>query len=518
VSRRAAAVGLAPLQPLAIAITQVLWFYARNVGETAPTDMLRSLVLSGGASLVVWALASAGLRDTRRGAVFASAVAFLFWTTTSMPGGAAVAGVIWLVSLSLLFVWLQRSTRPLTGLYRVIDFVAVAGVLVPLAGLAIASSGGTAASAQKLTAGYRQALHTPPEIYQPDVYLIVLDGHGRDDELAEYFDIEQGLGAALEERGFYVAQESQANYSATLQALPSILNFSYLPELDPNPTIRTLTRLVKDNRLVATLREKGYRFISYASGLELTEFKRADIYLEPPAPLALFGWPLRPNYFEQGLLAWTPFDAALRRSATLSPYTQHRERILFALRDLPRHARDPGPTLVLAHVMSPHEPFVFGANGEDVSPREEKYDISAIFEDPTLPTEPGRTGPAYARLYREQTVYLGQLVQRTVDEILRRSPEPPIIIILGDHGPRGFSPNIRHSRLAILNALYLPDGGDSALYPSITPVNAMRVVLNRYFGQRLPLLTDESFRVDWAHPSVYTPVDIAPQRAAGEAG
>ncbi len=501
---------LAPLQPVGIAITQVLWFWAHNAQEVAPTDVVRSLTLAAAASLVVWGVASAALRDPRRGAIFASAVAFLFWSTTSMPGGAAAATVIWAASLVALFLWLRRTERPLKRLFRVVDVVAAAGIVVSLAGVAIAGVGRSTTTDPPIAgAGTARVAATSDgrAADTPDVYLIVLDGHGRDDELAEHFGIAQGLGAALERRGFYVARESHANYSATLQAMASILNVAYLPELVVQPTVRRLTALVKNNRLAQMLIERGYRFVSYASGLELTEFRRAHAYLAPPPPVELFGRPLRANDFERALLAWTPFDGMIRRSRDLSPYAQHRERILFALRDMPRHADNPAPTFVFAHLLSPHEPFVFGANGEDVSPHEQSYDLSRVFRDPDLPPDAGRVGPEYARRYREQAIFIGRRVEQTVDEILARSSESPIIIVLGDHGPRGFTPNVRHSRLAILHALHLPEREYDAFYPAITPVNAMRLVLNRYFGERLPLLPDESFRTDWSRPAVHARVE-----------
>ncbi len=158
------------------------------------------------------------MRDVRRGALFASAVAFLFWSTTSMPGGAALAASVWLVSLPLLFVWLLRSEGSLTGIYRVIDLVAAAGVALPLVSITVAGSDRTMRVPPPVPS--EQAVAVEELGTRPDMYLIVLDGHGRDDELAEYFGIEQGLGAALEKRGFYAAQKSHANYSATLQALP----------------------------------------------------------------------------------------------------------------------------------------------------------------------------------------------------------------------------------------------------------------------------------------------------------
>ena len=47
-------------------------------------------------------------------------------------------------------------------------------------------------------------------------------------------------------------------------------------------------------------------------------------------------------------------------------------------------------------------------------------------------------------------------------------------------------------KMRILNAVYLPDGDHRMLYPSISPVNTLRIILNRYFGAELPLLQDQA--------------------------
>jgi hypothetical protein len=114
--------------------------------------------------------------------------------------------------------------------------------------------------------------------------------------------------------------------------------------------------------------------------------------------------------------------------------------------------------------------------------------------------------PEYVDAYAQQVRFLAKVVTKAVQRILADSPEPPIIIVQGDHGPRGFSPDIRYSRLAILNAYYLPDGGRRLLYPSISPVNSLRVVLNHYFGANLSLLPDRAFRTRWDPASRYDEV------------
>jgi hypothetical protein len=68
------------------------------------------------------------------------------------------------------------------------------------------------------------------------------------------------------------------------------------------------------------------------------------------------------------------------------------------------------------------------------------------------------------------------------------------VVIQGDHGAFGVSPE---DRMKILNAFYLPEGGDALIYDEITPVNTFRVIFNYYFGSSLPLLEDKSFHSDF---------------------
>ncbi|OGG20246.1 hypothetical protein A3D03_03390 [Candidatus Gottesmanbacteria bacterium RIFCSPHIGHO2_02_FULL_40_13] len=60
--------------------------------------------------------------------------------------------------------------------------------------------------------------------------------------------------------------------------------------------------------------------------------------------------------------------------------------------------------------------------------------------------------------------------------------------------------------MGILNAYYLPKGGDKLLYPTISLVNTFRVVFNHYFGQNYQLLNDDSFLSNMNQPYMFVPV------------
>jgi hypothetical protein len=61
-----------------------------------------------------------------------------------------------------------------------------------------------------------------------------------------------------------------------------------------------------------------------------------------------------------------------------------------------------------------------------------------------------------------------------------------------------------HERLGILNAYLLPGIDPALIYPTITPVNSFRLVVNQYFGADLPLLPDRSFYSTWDQPYRFT--------------
>jgi hypothetical protein len=122
----------------------------------------------------------------------------------------------------------------------------------------------------------------------------------------------------------------------------------------------------------------------------------------------------------------------------------------------------------------------------------------------------------YRRGYADQVKFVNRELEKTIDAILSKSSPPPIIILQGDHGPGGFliwsSPTktCLWERTSILNAIYLPAGGEEKLYPAISPVNTFRVILNTYFAADLELLPDETYFTSHSLPRQV--IDITSRR------
>jgi hypothetical protein len=139
------------------------------------------------------------------------------------------------------------------------------------------------------------------------------------------------------------------------------------------------------------------------------------------------------------------------------------------LEKLPEPTQTDEPLFVFAHFMVPHDPFVFLPDG--------RFEFT------------GDQGSIIG--YRNNVAYIDNHLPNVLEEIIITSEVPPIIILMGDHGPTGknVTPEMR---MAILNAVYADEPAKASLYDDITPVNTFRILLNHYFGKNLELLEDVS--------------------------
>jgi len=118
----------------------------------------------------------------------------------------------------------------------------------------------------------------------------------------------------------------------------------------------------------------------------------------------------------------------------------------------------------------------------------------------------------YIAGYRRQIQYINNLILEMVDAILAQSETQPIIIIQGDHGPGAYlhwgslERTLPAERFGILNAYYFPDQDYAALYPSISPVNSFRVLLNQFFGGDYALIPDRHYYSRWSFPFDFSEV------------
>jgi hypothetical protein len=400
--------------------------------------------------------------------------------------------IAWLYLLALAFYVARRMNASDSKLNPLFFIAAIVLVAVPTKHfLDFANSSNNVRQGQSPNSV--QAAPAPADPNLPDIYYIILDSYGRADTLKTAYDYDNSeFIDALEGMGFYVASCSQSNYARTDFSMASSLNMDYIPNLDPRftPDYRLpypIWKLLQQSKVRQILEEKGYKTVAFATGFAWSQLEDADIYLEPPDSLT------RMTEFE-ALLLQTTLARSLQEAGLINLYRaagdQFRQRTLYAVDQLSQLGKMPGPKFVFAHIISPHPPFVFGPNGEELDPAE--------FLSPTG----SYLAKDYARGYPQAVSFINSQILRILPQIIADSAVPPIIIVQGDHGPW---PLTYPERIQNLNAYYLP-GHKDALFPSISPVNTFRIVFNNYFGEEYPILENQSFSAPTVDIFKFSPV------------
>ena len=340
-----------------------------------------------------------------------------------------------------------------------------------------------------------------PDANLPDIYYIILDGYLRADYLEEYFNLDiSSFLESLQERGFYVVSASHSNYLNTNYSLNSSVNLVYFHEYPKKIFLKSKFNLY-NNYLHDFLEDHGYQTVVFDSGTGDTNEQNMDLFVSMEDPTQLESQIL--NRFEQFFLKTTLglllFDNNGSGSTPSQPtdiiqknvnkeLTLRRDRITYALDHLPDYADTPGHYYLFSHIYSPHIPFLYGPEGAELT-----YQGNQNLYWYEVPQED------YPEFYGYQIEYLNAALLNTIDQILTKSTKQVVIVLQADHGDEFFLDRDHPTkegvevRSAILNAIYFSDGAYDQLYPSLTPVNTFRIILNHWFGAQYPLLQDRVF-------------------------
>jgi hypothetical protein len=490
-----------PLHPFFFAVFPIISLYATNSFILTPGSVVAPLACALVLTAVLVIVLARLLADRVRGAAMASWIILSIFLYPSLLAALAFARVTatarslagWGIVALIGCVLIARTRRDLRPIGTVLNVVATVALIPPLLTLAPAAWS-AATAADPMRASTSSASIAAPN--SPDIYYIILDGYGRQDVLSTYYDFDNSdFIDDLRRRGFYIATQSRANYSQTYLSLASSLNSIYLDDLAGTLGTTTDDRkplgdLIASNRAAATLRQRGYTFVSFATGYTGTEIPGADVYVETAVSL---------TEFQSLLLEFTPL-APLSNALAGGDFrfATHRSRILQTLETLGQPLTSRRPLFVFAHIGAPHPPFVFGPGGEWID-RGEPFSV----RDGSEQVAGGL--PEYTARYRQQVAFLNRKVLQMLDRVLASSPEP-IVVLQGDHGPgaRMSNEDVERTdhweRMAILNAYYFPGRDYGRLYPAISPVNTFRVLLAQYFGDDAPLLPDHSYSSPYHHP------------------
>lgn len=474
-----------PFHWLLFAAYPVLFLYAQNIGELEPSELLIPLGLVLGAAAIAFLVLSRFL-DARRAAIIVSGLVILLVMYGPLDDNLAKVIHSWVIRAAvfglaafLVVVVALRLRGSLGTATLALDALGL--VLVAFAAIPIA----------------QQVLHdlTTPDATPPgseitatgpgtdrDIWWVILDRYGSDRALeAGYGITDNDLGPWLASRGFDRLTDAHANYVRTSLSLASTLHMTHLDGLAQqvgatSGSYGPIFGWLKDHPVGRFLKEQGYRFTQVGSWFPPTrESDIADVMLRP-GDSRDFGTLVKDATILSLLRRWLPEDK-VRRNIVLSAEYQWQH--------LGELCRQVGHNFVFAHVLLPHPPYVFLADGS-----------VATEQQPSS--------------YAQQLAYTNDRVQELV-ECLQDRPEAdrPIIVLQADEGPYppryghdqdGFdwstaTPSELAMKFEILDAMDLPGLPDGVERPAagMTSVNTFRYLLSSYFGADLPLLPDRVF-------------------------
>jgi hypothetical protein len=311
----------------------------------------------------------------------------------------------------------------------------------------------------------------------PDIYYIIPDGYANpliSKKLLNFDNHE--FTKFLKDHGFYVASKSRCNYSNTLLSLASSLNMEYLDRLakevgENSTNLSPLGRMISHSKVAILLKSLGYRIFRYPAGFGSTEKGEYDDAI-------IFGLEREDNQLSRLMMKMTWLK--------ILPYKEFnfkRAVVPYAFSKLVENRDYSSPKFVFVHLMSPHPPFVFGADGETIDALNDSLGIWDSKEN-----------------YINEIKFLNKKLEDTTKFLIEGSKTPPVIIIQSDHGTAfknftQYSPDQSYliERSYIFNALLLPRQCSQYLHPAISPVNAFRIVFICVFGKRYELLKDDSY-------------------------
>ncbi len=486
-------VGNYPFHPILLAIFPALALMGHNIDESSPADGLRAVLLSLVLGLVALLIARLFLRDWEKSAIAASLFIIAFFSYGHINNFIELKSIfgfiygrhryiapVWFGGLIAGWLWLRTLSKTKT-ITQGMNLVSILLLVTPAFQIVSDQIQRQVFAEDAQSSAQETTLAGQGEQVRPDIYYIILDAYTREDTLLSVYEFDNSpFLQLLEERGFFIADCSQSNYSWTTLSLSSSLNMAYAQTISPRNNITELVINLKGGEVRRRLEELGYSTIAFDSGYHRTRLDDADTYLRKyglNSYQTRFGGGI--NEFESILIKTTAFLLLLDGNTTVQSglldrisepsRLVHFNRINFILDTLPTVSSFPGPKFVFVHLVIPHEPYVFNSNGA------------------FIPSHPDRSVWGY----RRQVEYINSRLIPIVDGLIAESEIPPIIILQGDHG--GGETIAGFERLKILNAYYFPGDASQALYDSITPVNTFRVLFDSYFDTELGLLPDTSY-------------------------
>ena len=474
------------IHPVLFSFAPALLLISHNPGQAFLSDALFPIGITLLGVFFLWVVLSCFLSDRKKVGIIISIFLFVFFSFGHFqtflrhyfvsPLLGELVRPRYLLLFCIVFVVLSsyliiKTHKNLGQSTIFLNFMSLALVVLPL--IQIASFSLQVSLGQNKSGGmdFKAVVEDASKTQKvfPDIYYIILDAYARESTLRDHLNYNnQDFIDHLKEKGFYVASKSRSNYGSTALSLASSLNMEYINHLSKvaesgssNPYFAY--KMVEDNKVMHFLRSRGYKIINFNSGSYGTrKLQIADINVHCT----------HSKQFNSVFIETTLYNIFEKRFHLVTDYRKHH---LCTFSKVAEYSKTRGPKFIFAHMVIPHDPYVFGPNGEAVSKEAAKAEVQG---------------------YLGQLTFLNKKIEEMIEQILPKSPPFPIIILQSDHGAKSDVIPLEiyaRERLKNFTAYYLPEKGGELLYDTISPVNAFRFIFSHYFNEKYDLLQDQSF-------------------------
>lgn len=475
------------ISPILFAAFPLLSLFAQNESELELRVLWSPLAVCLAATAALYAVLLLIVKRATKTGALASLVVVAFSYYGIFSGkvfGLADAwfSALWLGLLIVVAAALLRTRRDLASLTLILAAGAAVLTLPVVAKIAIyqANHPAIAISDPRLWSPLRKPVPAKGGRL-PDIYFIIPDDYARPDVLKRYFNYaDSNFLRQLRKRGFVIAKGARSPYSDSESNIASTLNLDYLNGLPrilgkSSQDVRPVKRLIQDNRAAQLLKPLGYRYLHLDTD-EVT-FAGGNPHISPLATPDSF----TNLWLQKSVLRLVGGPLGFNDAAASERF---RDSIRSTFSDLASLPHEPGPKFVVFHTLLPHDPYIFGAQGQPSTfPGHSEDDLGS------------KLGMRY---YLKQLQYLNRKLLEATDAILAHSKAPPIIVIQSDEGfqanPETFGEAaMRDIRVKGLSAFYLPGLGRARVPQKLNTVNSLRFLFNGYFGAHYKLLKNSSY-------------------------
>ena len=498
------------LHPILIALFPVFLVYYQNIHLLLPQGLIFPALIILSVAIALWYVIKIILKNTIKSALLSSFYIFLFFSyghifiiiqSNLAAEFFILIHVTLLISYTVFVIlgtyYFVKTNRKLNDVTRIANVMAITAIVFIFLNIGIYNFENSYGNFQEENSNHVVLGNDFKKT--PDIYYIIMDEYAPLKTLENFYDYDNSdFIKFLEEKGFYVPKNSHSNYAQTSTSLASALNMKYLNYLSDTVGNESkdhgiLYQMLDNNLVMRIFKSAGYEIYNISSGAWNTgSLNIADEHL----CLKNENMDFRTLYQLKQASILRAFDVVIKEPTSRFMHQVHRDRILCQFDEITEITqRTDEPVFVFMHVLSPHDPFVFGPNGEEV---DYKYTFGQDVLHTQLPAMVGLAPGEEIKAYRDQVIYLTKILRQTIDKLLENSDNPPIIIIQSDTGPFVSFADMAEeghqvSRISIFNAYYFPNEKYHLLYDDITPINSFRIVFDSQFQTNYGLLEDKVF-------------------------